>query len=484
MSPTSTAPDQNSARVPWPAVLPPSGALGSRGTTLGRLAEIAQEGVTRARGSGRTKRRSMRSLSHHAKREWLTSPCQRRRALPSAVLRSDRKVRCGHVRRGRARGRGPRAGSAPAPAPGGRRRRPPSESADSPPASRSRPRPRRGATHGLKRRVDEQEASSVERKPGTRRARPGRSRHEPDDEIRWPRASRSRVDGARLHPAHRAAQRDRDAAPGEDARGAPADRRRVAREHVGSAPRSATPPAEGQRRGCAGGAQRHLDAARRRRPRPSSARVRAAGAASASIRARTSTACRMGRMVTACSARTGNAQSARSRAHVERQDVEGQPRLRRLHGASADVDPLGPRPDDPRPGASRERGEIDRQVRLGVRALEEPRHHPGVVVPGRRRRRASRRRRQAAGRRGRPGRGGGRGRRPPGRAGSRTGRPPRAGAEWPAPPAAVPLRTAPGAGARRTSPAGSGTGRAGGAAGRSARARGPRPGTGRSAPCA
>jgi hypothetical protein len=37
----------------------------------------------------------MRSLSHHAKREWLTMPCQRRRAFPSAVLRSERKVRWG-----------------------------------------------------------------------------------------------------------------------------------------------------------------------------------------------------------------------------------------------------------------------------------------------------------------------------------------------------------------------------------------------------
>jgi hypothetical protein len=37
----------------------------------------------------------MRSLSHHATREWLTTPCHRRRAFPSAVLRSDRNVRCG-----------------------------------------------------------------------------------------------------------------------------------------------------------------------------------------------------------------------------------------------------------------------------------------------------------------------------------------------------------------------------------------------------
>ena len=173
-------------------------------------------------------------------------------------------------------------------------------------------------------------------------------------------------------------------------------------------------------------------------------------------------------------------EAGRSRAHVERQDVEGEPRSARLHGAPVDVDPLGRGLDDPHPGAGGERGEIDGQVRLRVHALEEARHHAGVVVPRRRRSRASRRRRTAAGRRDRPGRGGGRDRRLPGRAASwpeaRRARPGLSGS--------APLRTAPVAGALRTTPAGSGTARAGGAAARSARARGPRPGIARSEPSA
>ena len=180
--------------------------------------------------------------------------------------------------------------------------------------------------------------------------------------------------------------------------------------------------------------------------------------------------------------RSGNGQSARIRAYVERQDVERNPRLRRLHGASVDVDPSGRSQYDPRPGATRERREIDGQVRLGVRPLQEPRHHAGIVVPLRRRHE----RHVHVGK-------------PPGRevgqdvevgvAAAHEDEPlhgragmPWVGAEWPAPPAVVPLRTGLAGDALRTNPAGSGTERGGGAAVRSARARGPRPETGRSAP--
>src|SRR5581483_3621481 len=54
-------------------------------------------------GAGRaapTKRRSMRSLSHHAQREWRTTRRHRRSAFPSAVARSERKLRWGAYRRG------------------------------------------------------------------------------------------------------------------------------------------------------------------------------------------------------------------------------------------------------------------------------------------------------------------------------------------------------------------------------------------------
>ena len=100
--PHQHAPDQKSARRPM--ARRPLSVRGARKSRVHPRAPsaIAQEGLTRVtrRGSRRTKRRSMRSLSRQAKREWLTIPCQRSRALPSAVLRSDRKVRCGTYARG------------------------------------------------------------------------------------------------------------------------------------------------------------------------------------------------------------------------------------------------------------------------------------------------------------------------------------------------------------------------------------------------
>ena len=173
-----------------------------------------------------------------------------------------------------------------------------------------------------------------------------------------------------------------------------------------------------------------------------------------------------------------NVEAGRSGAHVDRHDIEGQARPAGLHGVTAHVDPLGGRFDEPSTGAGGQTGEVDPQLLLGVRTLEKAWHHPGVVVPGRWRHERDLDAGQRPGDRDRPGRGGGRDRRPPERAASR----PDACVARPAVSEGSPLRTAPAAGALRTTPAGSGTARAGAGAGRSARARGPRPETGRNAP--
>ena len=176
---------------------------------------------------------------------------------------------------------------------------------------------------------------------------------------------------------------------------------------------------------------------------------------------------------------TREVEAGRPRAHVERQDVEGEVRAARVHDAPADVDPLGRGLEDPYSAARGERGEVDRQVRLGVPALEEAWHHAGVVVPRRRRHQRDL----------------GAGQRPGGEIGQdvevRVPAPDqdelphgRGRARRPGLPGSALLRTAPAAGARRTTPAGSGTARAGVAGVRSARARGPRRGIARIEPSA
>ena len=227
--------------------------------------------------------------------------------------------------------------------------------------------------------------------------------------------------------------------------------------------------------------QRHLDAARHRPPRRSRARDRV-GPAPPGRRS-------------APGARPPGAWAGPSPRALVRPGRRGRPasRPRRATGrrrggsrppASTMRPPTSIRSamasTEPDAGAGGERGEIDRQLRLGVPALEEARHHAGVVVPGRRRHERDL----------------GAGQRPGGEIGqdvevgvtaahqdepaSRAGDA-RGG---PACPGSALLRTAPAAGAPRTTPAGSGTARAGGAAVRSARARGPRRGIARSEPSA
>ena len=255
--PASTAPAQTTLDA---HAVSPLGALES-GSTASRPPPVLEPARYR-----RTNRRSMRSLSHHAKREWLTTPCQRRRALPSAVLRSDRKVRCGTYGPG-SPPRGRRAGSAPAPGPDGPRTRRPSACVRVVGQGRAVARPQTGAPFTAR------SVASTSRKPRPSSGSPARARRrargagEPDDQIRRGARSARELDGARLHPARPAAYRDGNAASGEDARRAAAHRRR-SRAARPARPRRGSPPAGCRRPGCAGGQRAPPRRRRRRPPRP------------------------------------------------------------------------------------------------------------------------------------------------------------------------------------------------------------------------
>ena len=283
-----------------------------------------------------------------------------------------------------------------------------------------------------------------------------------------------------VHPAHRAAQRDGDAAPSEDVRRTPAHRRLVVRQDVRRRldegdlrPRAgfADAPVDGQRHLDAAGTGPHDASRARGRAGPAPPARRSAPGARPPV----ASAGRSSR-APARPGRRGRPARRPRRATGRRTGAAPRPRPRRARSTSIRSAMAS---HEPHPGAGGERGEIDRQVRLRVHALEEARHHAGVVVPGRRRHERDL----------------GAGQRPGGEIGqdvevgvtaAHQDEPPhgRARASAARPPGAAPLRTAPAAGALRTTPAGSGTARAGVAAARSARARGPRPGTARSEPCA
>ena len=274
----------------------------------------------------------MRSLSHQAKREWLTIPCQRSRALPSAVLRSDRKVRWGTYAAGlpssQRRAKVPRQHRSLADRVHARLRRlrvvrqrravtraPDGRAIGSPeawrpragsPGDRAGGRPPRGG-----------------RGPRRRRAR------RPDPP---PRASRSRA-GWRLLSTRltAAAQRGGHAAPGEDRRRAASHRRLVVRQDA--------------RRRFDEGDLRARDRPRRMRrwtasatstpPAPAPTTVtrtgpRRPGAAKASTRCPERDRLTHGPDGHRVLPDAGDVETGRSRAHVERQDVEGEPRAARV----------------------------------------------------------------------------------------------------------------------------------------------------------